>query len=74
MNTRNILLIALIINTVLLSLSILFQNRAEGLGTVFGGGGEVFRTKRGMEKFLYNATIVLALTFAALALTIAKIS
>ncbi len=74
MNTRNILLIALIINTVLLSLSILFQNRAEGLGTVFGGGGEVFRTKRGMEKFLYNATIVLAITFAALALTIAKIS
>lgn len=74
MNTRNILLVALIINTVLLSLSILFQNRAEGLGTVFGGGGEVFRTKRGMEKFLYNATIVLAITFAALALTIAKIS
>ena len=74
MNTRNILLIALIINTVLLSLSILFQNRAEGLGTVFGGGGEVFRTKRGVEKFLYNATIVLAITFAALALTIAKIS
>lgn len=74
MNTRNILMVGLIVNAVLMSLSILLQNRAEGLGTIFGGGGEVFRTKRGIEKFLYNATIVLAITFVALALAIAKVS
>lgn len=52
---------------------ILLQNRSGGLGTVFGGsaGGEFYRSKRGVEAFLYNGTIFLGIIFAILALAIA---
>ncbi len=63
-----------IVVSVLLIVSILLQNRAEGLGSLFGGGGEIFRTKRGFEKFLYNGTIVLGVVFATLSLVIVKYS
>jgi protein translocase SecG subunit len=50
----------------------LLQNRAEGLGKMFGGGGEVFRTKRGLEKFLYYFTIFLIVVLIFLSLAILK--
>ena len=58
-NLLQILLIAQLVVCVLLTVAILMQNRAEGLGKMFGGGGEVFRTKRGLERFLYYFTIFL---------------
>lgn len=66
--------IALIVVCFLLASSILLQNRAEGLGKMFGGGGEVFRTKRGLEKFLYVFTIVLIVLLVILSLIILKLS
>lgn len=69
----NAYLIAEIVVCAFLIISILLQNRAEGLGKMFGGGGEVFRTKRGIEKLLYNATIVLIILFALLSLVIVKL-
>jgi len=54
--------------------SILLQNRAEGLGKMFGGGGEVFRTKRGLEKFLYYFTIFLIIVLVVMSLAILKYS
>lgn len=43
---------------------ILMQNRGGGLSGVFGGtGGGAYQTKRGFEKKLYYATIVLAVVF-----------
>lgn len=68
----NAMLVGQIVVSILLIISILLQNRAEGLGQMFGGGGEVFRTKRGFEKFLYKATIALAVIFAVLSLLIVK--
>lgn len=56
-NISKTLLISQIIVCGILIGAILLQNRAEGLGKMFGGGGEVFRTKRGLEKFLYYFTI-----------------
>jgi preprotein translocase subunit SecG len=53
---------------VLLMLSILMQNRGSGLGGVFGGSGGVYLTKRGLEKKLFIATIVLAVIFILLSL------
>ncbi|HBA37074.1 TPA: preprotein translocase subunit SecG [Candidatus Falkowbacteria bacterium] len=53
---------------VLLMLSILMQNRGSGLGGVFGGSGGVYLTKRGLEKKLFVATIVLAVIFILLSL------
>ena len=46
-----------------LSAVILFQNRGTGLSGVFGGSGNVYRTKRGIEKTLFTATIVLSALF-----------
>jgi preprotein translocase subunit SecG len=57
-----------IIVAILLILSILLQNRGAGLGASFGGGGEIYRTKRGAEKFLFRATIALIAIFMVLAL------
>ncbi len=52
-----------IIIALLLVASILLQARGSGLGEVFGGGGEVFQTKRGVEKVLFFTTIILATLF-----------
>lgn len=71
-NTLNGMMIAQIVTCVLLIITILLQNRAEGLGKMFGGGGEVFRTKRGLEKFLYYMTMILAIIFGVLSLLIVK--
>jgi preprotein translocase subunit SecG len=68
---RNLLILQVVVSVVMV-ISVLLQNRAEGLGTMFGGGGEVFRTKRGLEKFLYYFTIFLAILFCALSLIIVK--
>lgn len=71
-NVLNAMMVGQIVTCVLLIVTILLQNRAEGLGKMFGGGGEVFRTKRGLEKFLYYATMVLAVIFGVLSLLIVK--
>ncbi len=71
-NLTQILLVSQIVVCVLLILSILLQNRAEGLGSMFGGGGEVYRTKRGLEKFLYYFTICLIVVLVVLSLLILK--
>lgn len=57
-----------IIVAVLLMVAILMQNRGAGLGGVFGGTGGVYLTKRGLEKKLFMATIVLAAIFILLSL------
>ncbi len=48
-----------------LSGSILMQNRGTGLGMAFGGDGNVYRTRRSLEKVLFNSSIVLAAAFLA---------
>lgn len=52
-----------IIVSILLVIAILLQNRGTGLGSAFGGSGGVYLTKRGMEKKLFVATIILAIIF-----------
>lgn len=63
-----ILHIAQIIVSVLLIASILLQQRGGGLSQVFGGeGGGAYRTRRGIEKTLFIATIILGVIFLAMA-------
>ena len=57
-----------IIVTILLIGSILLQSSEGGLSPAFGGGGEMYRSKRNVEKFLVIATIVLAGLLVALSL------
>lgn len=52
-----------IILGVLLILVIIIQQKGSGLGTSFGGDMSFYRTKRGAEKLLFYATIVIALAF-----------
>ena len=49
--------------SVLLIVSILLQQRGGGLSSTFGGGMMEYSTKRGAEKILFYATIVLAILF-----------
>jgi len=73
-NLLNLVYILQIVVCSFLVVGILMQNRAEGLGKMFGGGGEVFRTKRGLEKFLYYSTIVLIVVLIVLSLLLLKLS
>jgi len=66
---QNILTIAQIILAILIIVAILLQSRGTGLGAAFGGEGNVYRTKRGLEKKLYYATIILAILFFGASLT-----
>ena len=50
--------------------AILLQNRGGGLSDVFGGGGSFYMAKRGMEKKIYIATIILAIVFFSISLYI----
>lgn len=61
---RSLLLsIIQIVLSVLLVATILLQQRGTGLGSAFGGAGEVFRTKRGIEKALFYTSIGLSVLF-----------
>ena len=60
--------IILIIVAILLIISILLQQRGSGLGAAFGGEGNVYMAKRGAEKVIFWATIVLAILFMGLGL------
>ena len=63
-----ILSISLIVISILLTSSILLQQRGTGLGAAFGGDGNVFRTKRGLEKSLFYVTIALSCLFFGMAI------
>lgn len=54
--------------SVLLIISILLQNRGAGLGGIFGGEGNVYRTKRGVEKGLFVSSIIFVIIFFGLAI------
>jgi len=55
-------------SAIFLIIAILLQQRGVGLGSAFGGDGTVYRTKRGVEKGIFIATIVLAIIFFSSAL------
>jgi preprotein translocase subunit SecG len=66
----NYLIILQIVLACLMIGGILMQSRGTGLGATFGGNGNVYRTKRGVEKLVFKATIGLALAFFALSLAL----
>ena len=53
-----------LVTAVLLIGAVLLQNRGSSLSGAFGGEGESFYTRRGADKFLFMATIILAIVFA----------
>ena len=60
---KDILLAVQIIISVSLIILILLQAEGARLGSTFGGGGGFYRSKRGVEKLLVNATIIFTILF-----------
>ncbi len=63
MNNNTWLIIQSVLS-VLIVVSILLQSQGSGLGSAWGGGGETYHTKRGVEKVLFNLTIFFVVLFA----------
>ena len=62
------LYVAQIVVAVALILIVLLQVRGGGLGGIFGQADTVYRTKRGVEKTLFQLTIALVVIFIILAI------
>lgn len=63
MNVAEILQIVTLISGILIMLAVLLQARGASLGAGFGASGELFTTRRGIDKSLHDATIVLVIIF-----------
>lgn len=68
MDLSLILSVSQIIVVLLLIATILLQQKGVGLGSSFGGGDSVFTTRRGPEKIVFNATIILSALFLGLSI------
>ncbi len=66
--------IAIIIVAIAVTLAILLQAKGGGLGGIFGQSDTVYRTRRGVEKTLFQFTIALAVLFIIVSLISLKIS
>lgn len=69
MNIDSILQIITVGSAMLMVLAILLQQRGASLGAGFGSSGELYTTRRGLDKNLYEATIVMAVVFVLSILT-----
>jgi len=65
---KSFLLILNIVLSVLIVVFILVQGRGAGLGSAWGGGGEMFQTRRGMEKIILWLTIIFIIIFLTVSL------
>ncbi len=63
MDLDSILRATTLISAVLVILLILLQRRGASLGAGLGGSGELFTTRRGLDKSMFNTTVVFALVF-----------
>jgi preprotein translocase subunit SecG len=63
---NQILFYSQIIVSIILIVLIAIQQRGAALGAGFGGGGEVYSTRRGAQKKIYYATIAIATLFLVL--------
>ncbi len=71
MNTY--LSIAQIVLSVALILAIMLQVKGGGLGGIFGQADSVYRTRRGIERTLFQLTIVLAVIFIIISIVALRV-
>ena len=60
---QDLLLLGQALVSVALIASILMQARGAGLGATFGGDSSVYRSRRGIEKRLFQFTVILGILF-----------
>ena len=63
-----------IVLSVALILVILIQVRGGGLGGIFGQADSVFRTRRGLEKRLFQLTVILVILFVIISIVTLKVT
>ncbi len=63
MNIDSILQVVSVGSALLMIVAILLQQRGASLGAGFGGSSELYTTRRGLDKNLFELTIFLAITF-----------
>jgi len=63
MSIDTILQIVMIASAVLMVVSILLQQRGATLGAGFGASGELYTTRRGIDKNLFEVTVIFAVVF-----------
>ncbi len=69
MTLENYMNMAQLLISLLLIIVVLLQTRGGDIGAAFGGGGGgggSFRTRRGLEKTLFQLTIILAVIFVGI--------
>jgi preprotein translocase subunit SecG len=69
----NYLIIAQILVALALIIVITLQVKGGGLGGIFGQPDSVYRTRRGVEKSLFQMTIALAVLFVILSILVVNI-
>jgi preprotein translocase subunit SecG len=69
MNINTTLQTITVVSALLMILAILLQQRGATLGAGFGSSGELYTTRRGLDKNLFEATIILAVVFILSILT-----
>jgi preprotein translocase subunit SecG len=55
--------IALIILSLLLIILVMLQAKGGGLGSIFGGDSSIYRTRRGVERTVFNLTVIVSVLF-----------
>ncbi|OGK62416.1 preprotein translocase subunit SecG [Candidatus Roizmanbacteria bacterium RIFOXYB2_FULL_38_10] len=65
---KNVLIIINIVVSIVIVALILMQGRGAGLGSAWGGGGEMFATRRGIEKVTLRITVLCIILFFIISL------
>ncbi len=60
---NNLFLVIYIIVSALIVFFVLIQGKGAGMGSAWGGGGELFTTRRGVEKLTIRILIALIILF-----------
>ena len=69
MDLRTALNIIQLIVSIVLIVVVLMQSKGSNIGAVFGGGdSSIYRTRRGLEKRLFQFTIIIAVVFLLLSI------
>jgi preprotein translocase subunit SecG len=66
--------IAQIVLSVVLILAIMLQVKGGGMGGIFGQADSVYRTRRGIEKTLFQLTIVLSVIFIIISIVALRVT
>ena len=62
---NHIFQIITLVSAILLTILILLQTRGASLGAGFGGSGELYTARRGVDKSMHQVTIILAILFVS---------